>query len=195
VAIVAYLAGPDVFLPDAHAHARRKLEICARHGLVGRGPLDEEPGEAPMGPGDPGWQALFRRLLARMEGCDAVIANLTPFRGPSADAGTLVELGWFLGRGRPAFGYSNCALPFAERTGRHLDAAPDPLPGIAVEAHGLPDNLMVPGAVLEGGGLPVTLPPDGRDRAFDALDVFERCVEAAAWRLGLRPRPGWCPPG
>jgi hypothetical protein len=27
------------------------------------------------------------------------------------------------------------------------------------------------------------LPPDGQDRAFDALDVFERCVAAAARAL------------
>ena len=30
-----YLAGPDVFLPDALEIGRRKLEICARHGLTG----------------------------------------------------------------------------------------------------------------------------------------------------------------
>ena len=28
-----YLAGPDVFLPDALDIGRRKAEICARHGL------------------------------------------------------------------------------------------------------------------------------------------------------------------
>jgi nucleoside 2-deoxyribosyltransferase len=104
----------------------------------------------------------------------------------------LVELGWFLGRGRPAFGYSNTAAPFAERSRAQAEAAPDPLPGLSVEGFGLADNLMVAGAVALSGGCPVVLPPDGRDRAFDALDVFERCVEAAAWRLGLRPRPDWC---
>jgi nucleoside 2-deoxyribosyltransferase len=124
-----------------------------------------------------------------MEGCDLVIANLTPFRGASADAGTLVELGWFLGRGRPVFGYSNTATLFAERSRRQVEAAPDPLPGLSVEGFGLPDNLMVPGAVLEGGGHPMVLPPDGRDRPFDALDVFELCVAVAARELGLRPPP------
>ena len=69
---------------------------------------------------------------------------------------------------------------------------PNPLPGLSVEGYGLADNLMAAGAVLEGGGCPMVLPPDGRDRPFDALDVFERCVEAAAWRLGLRPPPAWC---
>jgi len=35
-----YLAGPDVFLPDAVEIGRRKAEICARHGLTGLYPLD-----------------------------------------------------------------------------------------------------------------------------------------------------------
>ena len=35
-----YLAGPDVFLPDAVEIGRRKAEICARHGLIGLYPLD-----------------------------------------------------------------------------------------------------------------------------------------------------------
>ena len=60
---------------------------------------------------------------------------------------------------------------------------PDPLPGLTVGGFGLPDNLMIPGAVLEAGGLPMVIPEDGRDRAFDALDVFERCVALAAAHL------------
>jgi nucleoside 2-deoxyribosyltransferase len=35
-----YLAGPDVFLPDAIEIGRRKVELCARHGLTGLYPLD-----------------------------------------------------------------------------------------------------------------------------------------------------------
>ena len=35
-----YLAGPDVFLPDAVEIGRRKAAICARHGLSGLYPLD-----------------------------------------------------------------------------------------------------------------------------------------------------------
>ena len=185
----AYLAGPDVFLPDARGHARRKAEICARHGIAGRPPLNEDVESLAALPDDEAWRTIFRKDLEMMEGCDLVVANLTPFRGPSADAGTLVEVGWFLGRGKPVFGYSNTATPFAERSRAQVEAVPDPLPGLSVGGFGLPDNLMVPGAVLEGGGLPVVLPPDGRDRPFDALDVFERCVAAAARKLGLRPPP------
>ena len=39
---------------------------------------------------------------------------------------------------------------------------------------------MVAGAVEYGGGLPMTLPPDGLSRGFDALDVLEICVAQAA---------------
>ena len=43
-----------------------------------------------------------------MERCDIIIANLTPFGGASADAGTLIEVGWFLGRTMASiFSYSN----------------------------------------------------------------------------------------
>src|ERR1700687_1361058 len=35
-----YLAGPDVFLPDAVDIGRRKVELCMRHGLIGLYPLE-----------------------------------------------------------------------------------------------------------------------------------------------------------
>jgi hypothetical protein len=38
---------------------------------------------------------------------------------------------------------------------------------------------MIVGAV-QSGGYPVFLPTDGKTRGFDALDVFETCVKAAA---------------
>jgi hypothetical protein len=62
---------------------------------------------------------------------------------------------------------------------------PDPLPGLTVGGFGLPDNLMIPGAV-ETGGHPVLLPEGGTDLPFDSLEVFERCVAVAAKVLGLR---------
>jgi nucleoside 2-deoxyribosyltransferase len=180
----AYLAGPDVFLPDAAGHARRKVAICARHGILGRPPLNEDVASLAEMSEAEAWRTIFRKDLAMMEECDLVIANLTPFRGASADAGTLVELGWFLGHGRPIFGYSNSATPFAERSRRQVAALPDPLPGLAVGGFGLPDNLMIPGAVLAGGGEPMVVPEDGHDRPFDSLEIFEACVARAARRLG-----------
>ena len=98
-----YLAGPDVFLPDAVAIGRRKAEICARHGLTGLYPLDNA---VDLAAGDASL-AIFKGNEAMMDAADAIIANLTPFRGPSADAGTVYELGYMAGRGKLLFAYSN----------------------------------------------------------------------------------------
>lgn len=183
--ITAYLAGPDVFLPNAAAHAAAKVAICARYGIRGLPPLNEDIASlASMNDAEAGI-AIFSKDVAMMEAGDIIIANLTPFRGASADSGTLVEIGWFLGRGRPIFGYSNSASLFSERSRAQVAAVPDPIPGLAVEGFGLPDNLMIPGAVQAEGRPAMVLPEDGQDRPFDALDVFERCVAQAAARLGL----------
>ena len=47
---------------------------------------------------------------------DALIANLTPFRGSSADVSTAYELGFMRALGRPVFGYSTTAVPFTQRS-------------------------------------------------------------------------------
>jgi nucleoside 2-deoxyribosyltransferase len=175
----AYLAGPDVFLPDAAAHAARRIAICRAHGIEGLAPLDTGPAN---------WRAIHDANIAMMQSADLMIANLTPFRGPSADAGTLVELGWFAGRGKPVFAYSNSRVDFSTRTRAFLERVPDPVAGMAVEGFALADNLMVPGAV----GMPILVPDEGPDVPFDGLAIFERCVALAAKPrkpLGLRPEP------
>lgn len=180
---LAYLAGPDVFLPDAPAHAARKAAICAAHGITALPPLNEDLASLAAMTEAEAWRAIFAKDLAMMQRADLVIANLTPFRGASADAGTLVELGWFLGRGKPIFAYSNSATPFAARSRAQVAAVPDPMPGLTVGGFGLPDNLMIPGAV-EASGHPILLPEDGQDLAFDSLEVFARCVAVAAGAVG-----------
>jgi nucleoside 2-deoxyribosyltransferase len=176
----AYLAGPDVFLPEAAAQAAAKIAICARHGFIGISPFN--PALDLSQPKSALWRQIFADDLRMMRECDLIIANLTPFRGASADAGTLVELGWFLGAGKPVFGYSNNAVDFAARSQAQRAATPDPLPGLAVEDFGLADNLMIPGALEQSGGA-LVLPPDGITRAFDSLEVFELCTAAAAGQL------------
>ena len=139
-----YLAGPDVFLPDAVDIGRRKAGLCARHGLIGRYPLDNAIDIAAK---DASLQ-IFRGNEAMMIEADAIIANLTPFRGPGADAGTVYELGYMAGRGRLCLGYTNDPSCYADRVreftkvtsrdGRLTDAR-----GLTVEDFGLTDNLMM----------------------------------------------------
>jgi len=178
---IAYLAGPDVFLPNAIAHAATKVEICRRWGLRGLPPLSEDAEAAATE--QETWRMIYEKDVAMMAQSDIIIANLTPFAGASADSGTLIEVGWFLGRGKPIFGYSNSSESFESRMRRQLGAEHGDL---GIEAFHLPDNLMIVGAV-QSGGYPVFLPTDGKARGLDALDIFETCVEAASRYLADRP--------
>src|SRR5689334_18697983 len=154
-----YLAGPDVFLPDAVEIGRRKAAICAQHGLIGLYPLDNTiditAADASL--------AIFKGNEAMMDAADAIIANLTPFRGPSADAGTVYELGYMAGRGKLCLGYSNDPALYATRVARlyEVTTLPDGRLadgyGLTVEEFGLPDNLMMMHA-LDLHGCPLVTP-------------------------------------
>ncbi len=177
-----YLAGPDVFLPDAVDIGRRKAELCKRHGLIGLYPLDDaiEPAAKDAS------LRIFRGNEAMMIEADAIIANLTPFRGPGADPGTVYELGYMAGRGKLCLGYSNDPSLYADRVreftdvkshdGRLVDAL-----GLTVEDFGLTDNLMMIHA-LDLHGCPLVTPPQAPADIWHDLGAFETCVRMAAER-------------
>ena len=85
-----YLAGPDVFMRDAEGRAAAKKAICAAHGLVGVSPLDVPDDEPAAWAALPQWHRIARRNEAHITAAAAVVADLTPFRSPSADAGTVL---------------------------------------------------------------------------------------------------------
>lgn len=192
-----YLAGPEVFLADAAALAAEKRRICASHGLTGVSPFDAPATGAPQAAGAD-WYAIYQANEALMRGCDALIANLTPFRGPSADPGTVFELGFVRALGRPVFGHANVAARFGSRTLAALGPAARQRPapseggavwedaeGMAVEDFGLHDNLMLEGGIRASGGVleVAEVPPAARWRD---LSAFARCAAAAARVLGRR---------
>ena len=83
----AYLAGTDVFLREAKALAAAKRGLCERYGLTGVSPADTIIDLSGLTKNEAALRiALTNEGLIR--DCDIVIANVTPFRGPSADAGT-----------------------------------------------------------------------------------------------------------
>ena len=124
-----------------------------------------------------------------MDGCDAVIANMTPFRGPSMDVGTAFELGYMAGRGRPVLGYSNVTATYATRALEFFGVLPgsdaasaalaDPS-GMAIEPFGLVDNLMLESAVLEAGFEVVTVAVMAPEALYRDLQGFTACVERLA---------------
>ncbi len=171
----AYLAGPDVFLPDSLAVGEAKKQICEQHGIIGVFPLDG-PYErlAGLSAREAGLVA-FDICIELMDTCDIGIANMTPFRGPSMDIGTAVEMGYLFAQGKPVFGYSNAASVYPDRV------APD---GMFIEPFDLCDIVMAPGTVARStGGLPTQPPQPQKTIEIGSLEVFTECVRRAATRL------------
>jgi nucleoside 2-deoxyribosyltransferase len=149
-----YLAGPDVFRPDAAAHGRMLLELCTEHGFAGVFPLSDT---LPDGLALPDMaRHIYQANLRHIDACDAVLANLDFFRGPEPDSGTCFEIGYAVARGKPVVGYVPEGGSFAERIRlRHpgaCGAGPVDAAGWQLEEFGLPLNLMlgVPCRVVVG---------------------------------------------
>ena len=181
-----YLAGPDVFLPDAVEIGRRKVEICKAHGLTGLYPLDNTVN---LRASDVSLQ-IFRANEAMMNEADAIIANLTPFRGAGADPGTAYELGAMAAQKKLCLGYSNDPADYADRVRRLTtvtahDAHLVDADGLTVEDFGLNDNLMMIHA-LDLHGCPLVTPQHMPDDLWHDLTAFEMCVRMAAKRFCAR---------
>jgi nucleoside 2-deoxyribosyltransferase len=176
-----YLAGPDVFLSDAAHIGSLKRDICKRYGLTGLFPLDDTPPESD----EPLSLRIFRANTALMDQADAIIANLTPFRGPSADVGTVYELGYMLGKGKKlCLGYSNIARSYFGKVRDRVEVLADGSKfrdpdDLEVENFQLVDNLMIIHG-LELAGHPLVLPREPVADPLRDLLAFEECVRIAA---------------
>ncbi|MDP1645265.1 MAG: nucleoside 2-deoxyribosyltransferase [Sulfuritalea sp.] len=140
-----YLAGPDVFRPDAGAWAADVRALCLRQGHEALIPLDAMQATA---------AEIYRSNLGLIVAADAVLANLNPFRGAEPDSGTCVEVGYALALGKPVIGYLDVLAPLRERLqARDADSDCQDAAGWAVENFGLPLNLMlaVPVQLVQGG--------------------------------------------
>lgn len=91
-----YLAGPDVFLPEAGQHAQGQKALCRRHGFEPLHPFDQGTISSP---------GIFRTNIGMIRDAQAVLANLNPFRGPEVDSGTAFEIGFAAALGKTVIGY------------------------------------------------------------------------------------------
>ena len=130
-----------------------------------------------------------RANLALMQEADCAIINLTPFRGPSADVGSVFELGLMVGLGKPVFGYSNTTTDLLSRmrqTGSVLFDDQDGVwrdqYGMRVEDFGNADNLMIDACLAEQGHPLVRVNVADGDLYRD-LRGFAECLRLAAQEL------------
>ncbi len=153
-----YLAGPDIFRPDAAAHGEHLKRLCAAHGFTGLFPLDAQG--AAQAQGDPAAAArwIYRADIGLLDAADAVLANLDFFRGAEPDSGTCFEVGYAVARGKPVYGYVPESGSLAERIRARCPhaagiVAGKDAQGWELEEFGLPLNLMlaVPCVIVVGG--------------------------------------------
>lgn len=140
-----YLAGPDVFRPDAVAYGRGLVSLCAEYGFDAVFPLDAAlPRDLPP---HEAARRIYQANVAHIDACDAVLANLDFFRGAEPDSGTCFEVGYAVARGKAVIAYVPEGGSFAERIrGRHpqvAGAGPVDVAGWELEEFGLPLNLML----------------------------------------------------
>lgn len=180
-----YLAGPEVFWPDAREIGLRKKMLCEQNGFVGLFPLDHDLAALA---GEKLDDRIFGGNLALMRRADAGIFNLSPFRGVNADPGTAFELGFFAALGKPVFAYSAHPQNYFERVSGQfgLRGAGDGEfrdgQGLMIENFDNADNLMLDGALKAQGRRVMRA---GRAAEAGDLSGFAACLRQARGHFAL----------
>ena len=196
-----YLAGPMIFEPESERVFDAMKSVCARHGLAGVSPRDNQTELMGKPPGKPLAEQIVRADIALMQRLDAGIFCLDGFRrGPEMDPGTAFEIGYMCALGKPLVGWTRDPRPYPERVaaffretfglalhpsepgheGAPSGALRDP-DGILVHSDGCLQNAMTEIGIELGGG-----------RVFAHPDweiAFARAVAQLAIRLHRQTGP------
>lgn len=184
------MAGPEVFLPNAREVLDRKIALARSYGFTPVSPGDLTIPETETETKRERGLAISAINESLMMSADLIIANLTPFRGVSADVGTVFELGFMCARGCPAFAFSNRSENHFERVSDlyggeiRLDTdgryrGPD---GLSLENFDMTDNLMIDGGIAVRNGTIITRKVSP-ERLFLDLTAFEECLNLAAQKV------------
>lgn len=144
--IKTYFAGANVFSPTAYTWDNYVRELCRDTCISPLLPCDNDVAAEPK---ETLAERIYNKNIEMLRMCDIVIADISPFRGVSADAGTIFEVGYATALDKPVILYSNdCYYPYKERV---EDYKADMREGFnsyciddyKVEDLGLTDNLML----------------------------------------------------
>ena len=184
-----YLAGPEVFLPNARAVLDQKAAMARAYGFE---PIC--PGDVTIEPA-PTRHAFGLKISATDEGfmnaADGIIANLTPFRGIAADPGTVFELGYMCASAKLVAAYTNVTESHYARTVAYYDGqitvdaaghkrGPD---GLSLEDFDMFENLMLHGGIERRGGH-ICIHRAAEHELYTDLTGFEDCLKAVALKVG-----------
>ncbi len=178
-----YLAGPDPWGPEAEEVLARKRQLLEAAGLEA---LDSRIGpDVAADASEAAARRIYAERLSTLRRADAVIANLSPWRGPHCDPGAAFETGFAAALGKPVFAYLNVEeeeqaelLRRVERrygARRRRDGGWRDADGAAVESFGLPESVML---WAEARRFFVIVTPDpgadltGVELCLDALKLY-----------------------
>lgn len=152
-----YIAGPDIFRVEWPDMARKIVTACESWKFEALLPIPanqslDRPGVS--GITVPGKakdaDVVFEPCLGMIRSCDAVVANITPFRGDEPDSGTVFEIATAYALGKPVVAYTLDTRQTHERHAHNgSQTAHGALvcrSGYLVERFDLPCNVMVAAA-------------------------------------------------
>lgn len=134
-----YLAGPDVFNRDFQSIFDQRASYCDAKGLEALIPVDNRLKDA---------SAIYENNIRLLKSADAIVANISPFRGPHSDVGTAFEIGYGKALGLPIWAFSIDRDRLAGRIKSPLDDGRDES-GMAIEPFNLRENLMIECALYD----------------------------------------------
>lgn len=144
-----YLAGPEVFLPNAVEVGNRLKSLCKTYGFEGCFPLDNTISGTNA---KEIAQKIREANIAMIKACDAVIANVSSFRGAEPDSGTVWEIGYAQALNKEVIAYATDRRTLKTKTQEilQLGNTGNDAQGMAIEDFGLSHNLMYAQCVLAG---------------------------------------------
>ena len=109
-----YLAGFDVFYPNAIEVLNEKKELCEAYGFVGLAPLDNVVDFSQSK--ERIREVIYKANVELMKEADILCVNLNAFRHGEPDAGTVFEIGYWVGLGKEVYIYVDSSETMLEKT-------------------------------------------------------------------------------
>jgi nucleoside 2-deoxyribosyltransferase len=143
-----YLAGPGVFRADAEQYGAKLKRLVHSFGMEGLWPTDKFLSGDRMTQIGVAHTICTHNLISIRE-ADAILADISPFRGPNMDPGTAMEIGYAHALNKPVWCWSDDLSTLLDRTMRwatgleHMTFEHGEIGGHIIEDFGLPENLMI----------------------------------------------------
>ena len=130
-----YLAGPEVFLPNATEYAEKQCQLCYKYNFVPLHPMDNT---VDLGKKDYETATrIYQANVNQIHECNIIIANCNPFRSMCVmDDGTAYELGFGNALGKISYGYITKKELLTDRTTRDYPTQLDIISNLHIDKEG-----------------------------------------------------------